>query len=189
MESEIGGMNEEAVTVAFSALFEEVLGCVQTRSKTIRELGGHFVLSLRIDREGGVRWAYLSESTLGDRDTERCVLDLAQGRVWPRPLGGEGLASRSFDVDPGAEPAPLEGKRVRRSVLSHAEQLARCKKGVRGTFTATAYVRPDGRVMAAGVAPPSETGERAADCLAEAIGKMRFASPGRRAAKVTFEVP
>lgn len=189
MESEIGGMNEEAVEKAFARLETDVLGCVRRGSERVREIGGRFVLSLRIDRQGALRWAYLSESTLGDRETEKCVLGLAKERAWPKPVGGEGLATRTFEIDPGTEPVSWEAKRIRSAVRAAREKLGRCKKGQDGSFVATAYVRPDGRVASAGVAPPSEEGEDAADCIARTIEKMRFGSPGRRAAKVTFEVP
>ncbi len=189
MESEIGGMNDHDVERTFGALEKQVLACVRSGSERVRELGGRFVVSLRIDRSGSARWAYLSESTLGDRDTERCVVDLARAVTWPKPVGGEGLASRAFDIDAGAEPAQWEAKRVRSTVRAASARLSRCKKGVSGSFVATAYVRPDGRVLSVGVAPPSEAGEDAADCLADALTKLRFVSPGRRAAKVTFEVP
>jgi len=189
MESEIGGMNEEAVGHAFDALQTEVAACIREGSERVREIGGRFVLSLRIDRQGALRWAYLSESTIGDRETEKCVLGLARVRSWPKPVGGEGLATRAFEIDAGTEPLTLEPKRVRGAVRAAADKLGRCKKGHGGSFVATAYVRPDGRVFAAGVAPPSEEGEEAADCIAETIEKLRFRSPGRRAAKVTFEVP
>jgi hypothetical protein len=189
MEGEIGGMNEEAVGHAFDELTAQVAGCVREGSERVREIGGKFVLSLRVDKSGNPRWAYLSESTLGDRDTEKCVLDLAKQRTWPKPLGGEGLASRTFEIDAGTEPINLEAKRVKGTVSAAAETLWRCRKGLNGSFVATAYLRPDGRVLTAGVAPPNETGEDAADCIAETIGKMRFRSPGRRPGKVTFEVP
>jgi hypothetical protein len=189
MEGEIGGMNEEAVEHAFDALESEVAACIREGSERVREIGGRFVLSLRVDRQGALRWAYLSESTLGDRETEKCVLGLARERTWPKPVGGEGLATRTFEIDAGTEPLTLEPKRVRGAVRAAAEKLGRCKKGHGGSFVATAYVRPDGRVFAAGVAPPSEEAEEAADCIVETIEKLRFRSPGRRAAKVTFEVP
>jgi hypothetical protein len=189
MEGEIGGMNEEAVGIAFDALQEDVAGCVKQGSERVREIGGRFVLSMRVDRSGNPRWAYLSESTLGDRDTEKCVLDLVKDRSWPKPVGGEGLASRAFEIDAGTEPVELEAKRVKGTVGAAAETLWRCKKGLDGSFIATAYLRPDGRVKSAGVAPPSEAGEAASDCIVETIAKLRFRSPGKRAAKVTFEVP
>src|SRR5690242_7780783 len=59
MEGEIGGMNEEAVGIAFDALQEDVASCVKQGSERVREIGGRFVLSMRVDRSGNPRWAYL----------------------------------------------------------------------------------------------------------------------------------
>ncbi len=189
MESEIGGMNAEAVERAFAELATPMLVCVTTRSQRLKELGGTFVVSLRIDREGHARWAYLDQSTLGDREAERCIVDLARSAAWPRPVGGEGLASRSFHVEPAAVPVAWESKRIKSALKHAAHSFARCRKGAVGSFVATAYIRPNGRVATAGIAPPDADAEDEADCLADAVGKMRFGSPGRRAAKVTFEVP
>jgi len=189
VESEIGGMNEDDVDQAFATLKDPILACVEHRAARVKELGGHFQLALRIDREGHAVSAYLRESTIGDRETERCILDLARDATWPKPLGGEGLADRSFDVDPPAEPIMWDEKKVKRAVSTVAAGLRRCRRGADGDFTATAYVRPNGRVLAAGVAPPSAAGDEAVDCIVDTISKMRFASPGRRAAKVTFAVP
>jgi hypothetical protein len=189
MESEIGGLNHDAMDDSFTSLQRPLQSCLEDGLSRVSELGGHFKLSLRIDRQGATRWVHLSESTLGDRDTEKCVIELARNKTWPRPLGGEGLAEKSFDIDPRAEPISWEEKRVRRALSYAHGALARCRRGVPGHFVATAYVRPDGRVLSAGVATPHERGEEAADCLVDTIRKLRFGSPGRRAAKVSFELP
>lgn len=189
MESEIGGMNEEAVGRAFDALGEPIGACVAEGAKRVRELGGRFSISMRIDREGRVRWVYLADSTLGDRETERCILGKVREAAWPQPRGGEGLATRAFDIEPGAAPVVWEEKKIRKLVQKAAESFAKCKKGLGGGYVATAYVRRDGRVAAAGIATPDADREDEADCLAKAVGKLRFGSPGRRAAKVTFPVP
>ena len=189
MESEIGGLNHDAMDDTFASMQRQLQSCLEDGLSRVNELGGHFKLSLRIDRQGATRWVHLSESTLGDRDTEKCVIDLARNMTWPRPLGGEGLAEKSFDIDPRAEPISWEEKRVRRALSYAHGALARCRKGVPGHFVATAYVRPDGRVLSAGVATPHEKGEEAADCMVDAIRKLRFGSPGRRLAKVSFELP
>jgi hypothetical protein len=186
MESEIGGLNEEAMDRAFASL--EVQRCLTEGSSRLSAIGGAFTLRLRIDREGGARWAYLSESTLGDRATEKCVIDLARGRSWPRPLGGEGLAEKAFAIDAPTAPVMLEEKRVVADVARARAAASTCRHGVSGSFFATVHVRPDGRVSAAGVAPPSERGEDVADCVVDAIRKLRFRPSAQRAAKVSFEI-
>lgn len=183
MESEIGGMNEEAVERAFAAIQPQVLECVNEGAKRIKELGGHFELSLRIDREGEARWVYLRASTLGDRGVEKCIASVARAYSWPRPVGGEGLANRAFDIDAGRAPVEWEEKRVRTALELDAGKLARCRGRNTGSFRVTGYVRPDGKVVGVGVAPPDADSEDVADCIAETIARWRFGYIGRRAAK------
>lgn len=188
VEGEIGGLPEEAMEKALTSLGKEVMGCVTKRSAEIEVLGGHLKLALRVARDGSTKWAFLRESTLGDRETERCVIDLAMGRTWPKPVGGEGLAEKAFDVDPTKTPAVLDEKRVKRALDDARRETYRCKKGARGTFVTTAYLKPNGRVVSVGVAPPSETGDAAVDCIVEAVKKLEFGKVGGKVSKLTFEL-
>jgi hypothetical protein len=187
VESEIGGMNEEAMEDAFAQLQSDVQRCLSVGSSNNGQLGGDLKLKLRVTRQGATRWAYLSASTLGDRSIEKCVLDLVRAKSWPRPVGGEGIAEKTFSIDPQKPPAQLEEHRVRVDIAKVRAEAARCKRGIQGAFQATAYVLPDGRVAAAGVAPPNEDAESASDCVVEAIRKVRFRSGGRDA-KVSFDI-
>jgi hypothetical protein len=128
---------------------------------------------MRVDRAGHVRWAYLSDTTLGDRAAETCVLELVKSRKWPRPKSGEGLAETSFEVD--AADAPRELSAPRASLFARQAGFAtrNCRKGLPSGFVATAYLSAKGEVLAAGVAPPNETGEAASDCIVEALRNVR----------------
>ncbi len=185
MESEIGGLNEEAMDAAFATL--DVTRCVAPRLEQLEALGGELKLKVRIDRKGGTRWAYLSRSTLGDRDAEKCVLDLVKAKSWPKPLGGEGLAEKEFTVDARAEPIALDEKRVMPQIARARADAAKCRNGVQGSFLATVYVHTDGRVVDAGVSVPSEKGEDVADCMVEALRKARFRG-GPKPGKLSFEI-
>ena len=185
MESDIGGLNEEAMDQAFASL--DVNGCVVPRVEQLDQLGGELKLKMRIDRKGSARWVYVSRSTLGDREAEKCVLDLVRAKSWPRPLGGEGLAEKDFVVDPRAEPVALDERRTMAQVAQARVDAGKCRKGIRGSFTATVYVRPDGRVAAAGVAVPNEKSEDVADCMVEAVRKVRFQG-APKPSKLSFEI-
>lgn len=182
MESEIGGLNEEAMDAAFASL--DVNHCIEQRGET---LGGELKLKMRIDRRGGTRWAYLSRSTLGDRDAEKCVLNLVRARSWPRPLGGEGIAEKEFTIDPRAEPTPLDEKRTLAQVAHARSEAGKCRRGVPGSFFATVYLQPDGTVTSAGVSVPSEKGEDVADCVVDAVRKVRF-QRAPKPVKLSFEI-
>jgi len=189
VESEIGGMNEEAMVRAFNALGPSIQACVEAGSGRVKPLGGHVTFALRVMKDGAVRWVYLKESTLGDRATEKCLLDEVKAKQWPKPVGGEGLAEKSFDLDPRAAPLTLDEDRTKKSIALVRKEALKCRKGVRGTFLATAYIRTNGQVLAAGVAPPSAKGEDAADCIADVIRRVKFVSPGNKIAKLSFELP
>ncbi len=185
MEAEIGGLDEYAMDKAFASL--DVSGCIEPRAAELDQLGGEIHLKLRIDRRGSTRWAYLSRSTLGDREAEKCVLDLARAKSWPKPLSGEGLAEKDLVIDPRAEPLALDERKSRAPVAQARAEAAKCKRGVPGSFLATVYVQTDGRVATAGVSVPSEKGEDVADCVVDALRKLRFrGAPGP--GKLSFEI-
>lgn len=186
-ESEIGGMNEYAVEDIFKGLARPIARCFENGTSRVEALGGTFTVSFRVDRKGNTRWAYMKESTIGDRATETCVLDLVKNKVWPRPLSGEGLAQKSFDIEPASSALVLDGKRARPIANLARSKTASCRKGVHGTFQATAYLEPNGRVRAAGVAPPDEKAESVVDCLVDEIQKLKFSATGKLA-KVTFQI-
>jgi hypothetical protein len=185
MESEIGGLNEEAMDQAFASL--DLRRCVADRMEKLDQLGGELKVRLRIDRRGSTRWVYLSQSTLGDREAEKCVLDMVRAKTWPKPLGGEGVAEKELVIDPRSEPIALDEKRSKVQIAQARAEAGKCRRGVPGSFFATVYLRPDGQVVTAGVAVPSEKGEDVADCMVEAVRKVRFRGD-RRTAKLSFEI-
>jgi len=190
-EAEIGGLSQEDVDEQFQALRPRLLDCVHRASSQMSYLGGRVSLRMRVDRSGNVRWAYLNDSTLGDRDTELCVLDIVKSRTWPLPLSGEGLAETSFDVEPAEPPASLPA--YKSSWLAQRATVAtrQCRKGIAGAFTATAYIGPDGELLSVGIAPPNEKGEEASDCVVDALRALRIgrlAAPDHPASKVSFRI-
>jgi hypothetical protein len=186
--SDLGGLNEEAMARAFEKLDRPIQACLDAATGRLSVVGGRFTLKLRIAPDGKARWAYLGESTLGDRKAERCVLDLVREKEWPRPLGGDGLAERSYEIDARAKAGTLEEKWVRPAVAKVRTHAWKCRKGRgRGKIRVTAYISADGRVLAAGLAPPNERVEEAADCIAEAVRKVRFGKVGKRV-KMSFEI-
>lgn len=188
--SEIGGLNEEAVARAFERMNDDVQNCFAQGTTKISSLGGHVKMKLRIDPKGALRWAYMSESTLGDRDTEKCLLDAARGKSWPLPVGGDGLAERAYDVDPPSPVKELDPKKFKVALALVRKETPKCrKKGTWGTvFRVTAYLRYDGLPVSVGIAPPNEKGEDVIDCMIKIIKKVKFGGIGRRLGKVSFDM-
>jgi len=188
--SEIGGMNEEAVDETFSSSVSGLQRCVDRGAERVEFLGGTASFYLKIDGSGKVDHAHLEHSTIGDRVTERCMLDALRAKKWPKPVGGEhGLARKSFSFDPPndvREPTFWEARDAAPGMKKLHDEVSKCKDGLDGGFEATMYVGTDGKVLAVGVAPPNEDGDAAVDCLVSVLEAASFPSPGSWPAKVTL---
>src|SRR6185503_15672014 len=74
-----------------------------------------------VTKEGRAVSAYVEESTLGDRDTEACMVDALRATLWPVAVEAARSASpvsRAFIAGdpmpaPPIEPAPTSGIRIR----------------------------------------------------------------------------
>ena len=189
MKSELGTVDPGAIKKAFSMLDSAFMECQKRAMGRVEVLSGGAKFFLRIGEDGSARYTYLEETDLGDRDTEKCLLDTVMGAQWPKPDGGEAEVRYGMELPlqatrPASDWSP---EKVSGALAKHGESLDRCKAGASGTFRATMYVAPGGKVMAAGIAVTSRDGADKADCLAGALVKMKgLPSPGSWPAKVSF---
>jgi len=191
VSSEIGGLDEDKVDAVFQASLSGLQRCLQEGAGRVEFLGGSVGFFVKIDGDGKVDGAYVEKSTLGDRDTEKCMLGALRSRHWPKPVGGEhGLARKSFDFDPPNDvrpPAEYDRGHLSRGLDKISGKLDSCK-GRKGPYEATIYVATDGSVLAASVTPPDEDSEGSVDCLVSALKGASFPSPGSWPAKITFSL-
>ncbi len=168
--------------------------CFREREGPLPYIGGHVEFYFRVALDGSVRWAYLRNSSVGDRETERCLLDITRRMKFPRPRGGgEAEIGWGFDRDPNPEvrdPVELDASSAAALVRENAEPIAAC--GIpSSTVTVTAYVAPGGQVAAAG-AHSSYRGaaeDAVLDCVTEMVSGWTLPDPGSYAGKISFEVP
>lgn len=190
--SEIGALDEAAVTAEFSDALGDLQRCLDQGAERVEFIGGEIAFFIKIDRSGRLSHAHAERSTLGDRSTERCMLDALRTRTWPPPKGGDtGLARNSFDFDMQNDvrpPTEWDGTEVESTLSDLRTDIAECKASARGSFTATMYVDTEGNALSVGIAPSDESGEQAADCLADVLGTAQYPSPGSWPAKVTFNL-
>jgi hypothetical protein len=192
VSAEIGGLSEDKVDKTFQKALPDFQRCLDDGAKRVEYLGGSVSFFVKIDAKGRVDHAHLEKSTIGDRDTEKCLLDSLRSKKWPKPIGGlHGLARKSFDFDPPNDvraPTSWESDRASDAVSKLSKKIQGCKKGASGSFEATAYVGTEGNVLSASVTPPDEAGEQQVDCLVDALKSATLPSPGSWPAKVTFSL-
>ena len=170
VQGELGEIDQAATDKTFQGLQPALMQCYQQGQKRVEYLSGDVKFYLRVGADGSARWAFLEQTTLGDRGTERCMIDAIKGARWPQPSGGEAEVHKDLGFDPPSN-------------------VRKPKGGSSGSFRVTAYVEPHGKggkVQAVGVAPPTKDGEDKVDCIVDAVKKMKMPSPGSYAAKVSF---
>jgi len=187
--SELGSVDPDAVKRAFGQLNDKFMDCQKRALDRLEVLAGNAKFFLRIGAGGTAKWAYLEESEIGDRDTEKCLVDVVVGASWPKPEAGDAEARYSMELPLQATRPPntWRSDKVADALGKHGDSIDKCKAGANTVFRATMYVGPGGRVLSAGVAVSNKDSEEKADCLAKALMKMKgLPSPGSWPAKVSF---
>jgi hypothetical protein len=187
-QSELGSVDPGAVKAAFHRLEDKFVACQTKGLERVEVLAGNVKFFVRIGQDGAAKWAYLEEgSDVGDRETERCLLDAVMGAPWPKPDTGDAEAHYSIELPAQGRPASdWSSDRVSAALGKHGDAIDRCKGGASG-FHATMYVGPGGRVLSASVVASRKDGEEKAECLMKVLEKMKgLPNPGSWPAKVTF---
>lgn len=145
VSQELGSIDQVAVEQTFTKLQGKVEGCIKQGRDRVEYMSGDMKVFLRIDGDGKVKYSFLDESTLGDRDTEKCILDAFAAASWPKPQGGEAEVRNGFGYPAGSErqPTPWGPEKVTGAIDDDTKKaVMKCKSGVSGDFRVTAYVEP-----------------------------------------------
>ncbi|MGH7327006.1 MAG: AgmX/PglI C-terminal domain-containing protein [Polyangiaceae bacterium] len=145
VQEELGSIDNDAIDGAFGGIENDIESCLVAGRARVSTLGGDVTVFMRIDTQGHVRWSYLQASTLGDRDTEKCLLDLMSRSQWPAPVGGEAEVTHSFGGDSASRRSPVSWESEKVTFAIDASQPTRrainqCKHGANGTIDLTGYV-------------------------------------------------
>ncbi len=192
VSQELGSIDPNAVERTFDHLQNKIQGCFKAGASRIEYLDGDVSVFVRVGSDGRAKYTYFEDSSVGDRDTEKCLLDVMSNADWPKPQGGEAEVRKSFGYDASGDvraPTAWNSDKIAASVGKASDAIAKCKGGVSGSFKGAAYIEPDGKkgkVQAAGLASPSKDGIDKIDCLLGVIQGLQVPSPGSYAAKVSF---
>ena len=192
VSSEVGALDEDAVNRVFERAQPSLMACVRKGASRVELLGGDVAIFVGINAQGKGEVVRLERSTMGDRDTEACMIQVLSERHWPKPVGGrKGQVHKSFSFDmPNDARPPVEwtAEDVEGTLKKLHKHVEECTGGGSGTYQITAYIDTRGTAISVGIAPPDTLGESKADCLVSLIKGARFKSPGSYPAKVSFEL-
>ena len=180
---------------AFEARVSEMQQCMEPAFARLEVLSGKMSYALRVREDGRAKYAYFTESTLGDREAEKCILQLFMKSPWPASMDGESVAKHSsvFDQDVGARVETWAATKVQ-PVLRSSKRFANCAQSGSGRWSVTAYITKDestgnGKLVSAGGAHSEPDGAETLDCLLSELQNVKFPVPNSDFAKVTFSYP
>lgn len=144
VSEELGSIDNDAVDQTFQQVSGDIATCLNEGRTRVSAIGGDVTVFMRIDATGHVKYGWFTQSALGDRMTEKCLLDVMNRTTWPKPIGGEAEVKHGFGWDSGSRaPVPWESEKVTFALdASQATRRAidQCKKGTSATIDVTGYV-------------------------------------------------
>ena len=191
VSQELGSIDEGAVQKTFDRLQTKLEVCHEHGRRKVEFLSGDVKVFLRVGQDGRVRYGYLEGSTIGDRETESCILDVFSRADWPKPQGGEAEIRNGFGWSAGSERQPASWpaeKALNALGPDDRKAIDECKAGASGTYKVTGYVEPGEVEAPAVVEPPKKPGGKKAPpppAPKEPGGKFKaigIAVPGKDAA-------
>ena len=201
MSAELGEIDEAATTKTFDRIGPALMRCYTTGLGRLEYMAGDVKFYIRVKPDGRLRWAFLEQSTLGDRKTETCMLGALNDTQWPLPEGGEAEVHHGLGFDAPTNvrpPTDWSPDRVSAVIAPRSADAAACKRHGATTVQVTAYVGANqgaGRVLSAGAAASSSGAAASgpdvaadADCVLGLVRGMKMPSPGSYAAKVSFSL-
>ncbi|AKU99016.1 hypothetical protein AKJ09_05680 [Labilithrix luteola] len=146
---ELGSIDQRAVEQTFNRLQDRIETCHKEGRDRVEYLTGDVKVFLRVDGNGRVRYGYFEETTVGDRASEKCILDVFRSAQWPKPEGGEAEVRYGFGWGPGGEREPTSWGPEKVVVPLDASKsikkdVDKCRAGGKGDYRLTAYVVEDG---------------------------------------------
>ncbi len=186
-----GSLASDEVRHSLAGSEEAFATCFTRSSARMPSLGGRVTLSFHVARDGTVARVHPVDSTVGHRDVERCITEVAQSTRFPRPHGGEADFTWPLEMDPPAgvrEPITWDPARVRALVRARGRDVLEACGSSTSTIQVTTYVSHSGRVLSAGASTHDPELAGTLDCVARAVRHWHMPRPGTRQAKVTFEL-
>jgi hypothetical protein len=186
-----GSMSSYDVRMTMEKRAVEFGACHEPRARRVPRLSGNIEFAIRVLADGNVSEVLVRNSDVGDRQLERCLVQVIQGTPFPRPNGGDANVSWNMILAPGRpgkDPEQWEVDRIERVLAKNAPDLLEaCEVPNRGSFLMTAYVNRRGKVITAGVSSRGDEAPELLDCLAQGLRSWRMPKARKTPlAKVSF---
>jgi hypothetical protein len=187
----LGSLSDDEVNGPFQRHWDEITRCYDDARARLPYLGGKLEIKVRVGAGGVVKKAFISSSTMGNYEAERCILTVARGLEFSRPHGGpEAEFTYPIEFRARGNLQTWDPARLSPSIGRHRQDVASCRQRAPSApgLMLTVYVAPGGKVASAGLAGDAPLDEKFASCLVDKTRTWRLDDPLGRIAKATAAV-
>jgi TonB family protein len=191
--NELGVMDTDDVEATIADHFDDVRGCYGRAGKAQRYAGGRVLLRFMVNADGSAQDVRVLETTLGNYDVERCLVEVGRKIRFHAPSGAKPTTFEypvEFRSTNEVGVLDVDGPKVDRDVAAFLPQLAACGQLASGGASAVVYVGPNGFPGSVGLATPAALDEDVGECVVETIRgwKMSVGLP-RHVVRASFHIP
>jgi TonB family protein len=184
VENEAGVMDTDDVEATIQEHFDEVRGCYARAGKAQKYAGGKVLLRFMVSGDGTTEDVRVLESTLGNYEVERCLVDVGRRIHFHAPNGNKPTTFEypvEFRSGNRADVLEIDGPKVQHDLANLLPQLAACGSVADGQVNAIVWVEPNGVAGSVGLATDAAVDEDAGDCVVQTIRayRMSIGLPGR----------
>jgi TonB family protein len=193
VQNEIGVVEAEDVETTIEEHFTDIKSCYTRAGKAQKFAGGKVLLRFFLAGDGHPDDVLVVESTLGNYNVERCLVEVGRRIPFRPPLGRK---ATTFDYPVEFRPSQNtivvehDGPKLDKDVAAQIHQLAACGPLGKKDATAILYIQARGVVGSVGLASSAALDEDTGDCMVQTIRKWRMSAslPGR-VLRANFTIP
>ncbi|HVY36732.1 MAG TPA: AgmX/PglI C-terminal domain-containing protein [Polyangia bacterium] len=175
--NEVGVMDTDDVEATIQEHFDDVRGCYARAGKAQKYAEGKVLLRFLVDGEGQAQDVWVLETTLGNYDVERCLVEVGRHIHFHAPGGNKPTTFEypvEFRSSSRVEVLDIDGPKVDHDLASLMPQLAACGRVSDEQVNAIVYVEPNGVPGSVGLATAAAVDEDAGDCVVQTIRAFRM---------------
>jgi TonB family protein len=193
LDNEIGVLDTDDVEATLQEHFDDVRSCYGRAGKAQRYAGGRVLLRFLVSGNGTAQDVWVLESTLGNYDVERCLVEVGRKIRFHAPSGNKATTFEypvEFRSTKQVEVLDVDGPKLDRDVAALLPQLAACGQLASEGVSAIIYVEPNGFPGSVGLATAAALDEDVGDCVVQTIRgwKMSVAVSGL-VVRANFSIP
>jgi TonB family protein len=193
VDNELGVLETEDVDATMRAHFDDIRGCYRRAGKAQRYASGRVLMRFLVAGDGTAQDVLVVESSLGNYDVERCLVDVGRRITFHAPSGRKATTFEypvEFRSTNQVAVQEIEGVKVEQDLAVFLPQLAVCGQLAAEDASAVVYIEPNGFPGSVGLATGAALDEDVGDCMVQTIRtwKMSATLPGR-VMRATFNIP